>query len=153
MQVPVYGSSAYKYEQEAYTPPVRKVVKKVRIRKKNTKAVRSMILLGASVVAAFGILLTNSQILEKNAQIEDMQKQLDTVNAQVVAGQFAIERGMDLGKIEDEAMGRLGMQRPTKAQTVYVDLGNHDYAETASPREEKKGLFARIADNLLEYFG
>ncbi|MBQ7037044.1 MAG: hypothetical protein IJN74_06110 [Clostridia bacterium] len=153
MQVPVYGSSAYKYERESYAKPVRKVVKKVRVRKKNKTAMRGMILLGISVLAAFGILLTNSQILEKNAQIEEMQKKLDTVNAQVVSGQFAIERGMDLGKIEEEAMGRLGMQRPTKAQTVYVDLGNHDYAETVAPKEEKKGLFMLIADNLLEYFG
>lgn len=153
MQVPVYGSSAYKYEEEGYRKPVRKVVKKVRVHKKNKTAMRGMILFFASIMAAFGILLTNSQILEKNAQIDEMQKKLDTVNAQVVAGQFAIERDMDLGKIEDEAAGRLGMQRPTKAQTVYVDLGNHDYAETAEPTAEKKGILTLIADNLLEYFG
>ncbi len=153
MQVPVYGSNAYKYEQESYAQPTRKVVKKVRVRKKKKTAARSMVLLGAAVVAAFGILLTNSQILEKNAQIDEMQKKLDALNAQAVSQQFAIERDMDLGKIEDEAMSRLGMQRPTKAQTVYVDLGNHDYAETASPKTEEKGLFIRIADNLLEYFG
>ncbi len=153
MQVPVYGSSAYKYEQETYTRPTKKVVKKIRVRKRKKTAARSMVLLGAAVVAAFGILLTNSQLLEKNAQIEELQKRLDALNAQTVSEQFAIERDMDLGKIEDEAMGRLGMQRPTKAQTVYVDMGNHDYAETASPKAEKKGLFTVIADNLLEYFG
>ena len=153
MQVPVYGSNAYQYERKTVQPPVRKVVKKVRVQKKNKTAMRGMILLCASIIAAFGILLTNSQILEQNAKIDEMQKKLDTVNAQVVAGQFAIERGMDLGKIEDEAEGRLGMQRPTKAQTVYVDMGNHDYAETAEPRVEKKSILTLIADNLLEYFG
>ncbi len=152
MQVPVYGSSAYKYEQEYREMPKKKkkVIRRVRKRKKT--GLKSVILPGVAVCMAFALLLNNSARLEKNAKIEELKGQLETVNAQTVAGQFEIERNMDLRKIEEEATTRLGMQRPTKAQTVYVDMGNCDYAETAE-KTETKNIFSALADNVLEYFG
>lgn len=153
MQVPVYGNNAYKYERETYEPPKKKVVRKVRVRKKKKTVAHGMILFGLAVIAAFGIILTNSMRLEKNTKINELEERLDVLNAQVVSEQFQIDRDMDLNKIEDEAIGRLGMQRPTKAQTVYVDMGNCDYAETAQPAEGKKGFLVSLTDNIVEYFG
>ncbi len=151
MRVPVYGSSAYKYEQEyRELPKKKKIIRRVRKRKK--AGIKSVILPVAAVCMAFALLLNNSALLEKNAKIEELKGQLETVNAQAVAGQFEIERNMDLKKIEEEATTRLGMQRPTKAQTVYVDMGNCDYAETAE-KTETKNFFSALADNVLEYFG
>ncbi len=154
MQVPVYGNNAYQYEREYAERPKTRVVRRVRVRKhrKNYAAVKSMILLGAAILLAFGLLLSNSQILEKNAKISQLEKKLDSVNAQVVARQFEIERGMDLRKIEEEATTRLGMQRPTKAQTVYINMGNCDYAEPAE-KAVRENVFSAMAQNVLEYFG
>jgi len=154
MQVPVYGNNAYKYEESYYEAPKKKVVRKVRVRrrKKNYAALKSVILLGAAIILAFGLLLSNSQIIEKNAKIKELEGKLESVNAQVVSGQFEIERNMDLNKIEEEATVRLGMQRPTKAQTVYINMGNCDYAESAR-KADGKNIFSAIADNVLEYFG
>ncbi len=154
MQVPVYGNNAYKYEQEPVQLPKKKVVRKVRVRvrKKKKTAAGRVVLPIAAVLLAFGLLFSNSQIMEKNAKVEELEGRLQSVNAQVVAGQFEIERNMDLKKIEEEATQRLGMQRPTKAQTVYVNMGNCDYAECETPAETKN-IFSAIADNVLEYFG
>lgn len=153
MQVPVYGNTAYKYERETYEPPKKKVVRKVRVRKKKKTVAHGMILFGFAVIAAFGIIFTNSMRLEKNTKIKELEQRLNAVDAQVVSEQFKIEQDMDLNKIEEEAMGRLGMQRPTKAQTVYVNMENCDYAETAQPAKEKKGFFVGLTDNIVEYFG
>jgi len=152
MQVPVYGSNAYKYEQEYRMVPKKKTVVR-RVRKRKKVGIKSLILPVAAVCMAFALLLNNSVLLEKNAKIEELRGQLDTVNAQTVAGEFEIERNMDLRKIEEEAITRLGMQRPTKAQTVYVEMGNCDYAETAEKKVPKKNIFSALADNVLEYFG
>ncbi len=150
MQVPVYGNNAYKYE-EVYQAPRRKVVRKVRRIKKKTGDYRAMLPVLA-VLLAFGLLFSNSQIMEKNAEVEKLEKRLESLEAQAVAGAFAIERSMDLSKIESEAITRLGMQRPTKAQTVYVDMGNCDYAEAAVGRPTGANVFAAFAGNILEYF-
>ncbi len=154
MQVPVYGSSAYKYEQEYYVPQkTKKVVRRVvRVKKKKRTGIKSVVLPVAAVFLAFALLLSNSMILEKNTKIEELKGRLDTINAQTVAGQFEIERNMDLKKIEEEAITRLGMQRPTKAQTVYINMGNCDYAEAAE-KKESVNIFSALADNVLEYFG
>lgn len=150
MRVPVYGSNAYKYEEYQELPKKKKIIRRVRKRKK--AGIKSVILPVAAVCMAFALLLNNSALLEKNAKIEELKGQLETVNAQAVAGQFEIERNMDLKKIEEEATTRLGMQRPTKAQMVYVDMGNCDYAETTG-KTETKNFFSALADNVLEYFG
>ncbi len=156
MQVPVYGNNAYKYESyyEIKKVPAVKTARKVATgkRKKNLSAARSLVFSVLAVFLAFGLLLSNAQILEKNAEVAALEKQLENINAQVVAGEFRIERDMDLHRIEEEAVTRLGMQRPTKAQTVYVDMGNCDYAVTC--QTPKTGnFFSSIADNVLEYFG
>ncbi len=156
MQVPIYGNNAYQYERTYAERPTTKVVRKVRVhkRKKNNAQMRGMILLGMAIVLAFGLLFSNSQILEKRTQVSQLKKELDTVNAKIVAGQFEIERNMDLNKIEEEATVRLGMQRPTKAQTVYVNMGNCDYAESGNKVQPKReNVFSAIAHNVLEYFG
>lgn len=153
MQVPVYGNNAYKYE-EAYAMPRKRVVRKVRrVKKKAKSGLGSVALPVVAVLMAFGLLFSNSQIMEKNAKVEALEKQLDTLRAQAVAGQFEIERNMDLDKIETEAITRLGMQRPTKAQTVYVNMGNCDYAETAIQKSTGPNVFSAFAGNVLEYFG
>ncbi len=155
MQVPVYGNNAYKYEGEAFTSPKKKVVRKVRMKKqKASTAVRSAAMLGLIVVLCFGFLLGNAQILEKRARVAALEKELDTVHAKIVAGQFEIERNMDLYKVEEEATMRLGMQRPTKAQTVYVNMRNCDYAECSQAAEPKKeNVFSAFANSVREYFG
>lgn len=153
MQVPVYGSNAYKYE-EVYQAPKPKTVRKVRrVKRKAHAASGSAMLPVLAVLLAFGLLFSNSQIMEKNAEVEKLEKRLDTLQAQTVAGQFEIERSMDLNKIENEAITRLGMQRPTKAQTVYVNMGNCDYAETAVGRPARANVFSAFVGNVLEYFG
>ena len=156
MQVPVYGNNAYKYESYYEVPKVqkKKAVRRVQTKKRRRtmSAFGSALILGAAVLLAFGLLFSNAQILEKNAKIEELSQKLDSINAQVVAGEFKIERDMDLRRIEEEATARLGMQRPTKAQTVYINMGNCDYAETQT-RAQEKNVFSAIADNVLEYFG
>ena len=153
MQVPVYGNNAYKYE-EVYAAPKKKIVRKVRrVKKKAKSGIGSIMLPALAVLMAFGLLFGNSQIMEKNAEVETLEKQLDTLKAQAVAGQFEIERNMDLNKIEAEAITRLGMQRPTKAQTVYVNMGNCDYAEAPAQKQAGPNVFSAFAGNVLEYFG
>ncbi len=156
MQVPVYGNNAYKYESY-YKPevlPRQKKVQKVQGKKrsKSVAPLRGLVFSVSAILLAFGLLLSNAQILEKNAKINELEERLANINAQVVAGEFKIERDMDLRRIEEEATTRLGMQRPTKAQTVYINMGNCDYAETET-KAAGKNLFSAIADNVLEYFG
>ncbi len=156
MQVPVYGNNAYQYDRRYYERPAAKPVKKVRVRVKKKKRVSigSTMLLGVAVLMAFCLLFRNSQLMERKNTVKNMQGKLNTVNAQVVAKQFEIERNLDLCKIEDEAIKRLGMQRPTKAQMVYLNMHNCDYAECGGQKEQGgKNIFSALLAGALAYFG
>ncbi len=156
MQVPVYGNNAYQYDRSYYERPAVKPVKKVKVRVKKRKkvSVGSAILLGVAVLMAFCLLFRNSQLLERKDTVKNMQGELSSVHAQIVAKQFEIERNVDLNKVEEEAIQRLGMQRPVKAQMIYLDMENCDYAECSKQKETgHKNIFSALIDGAREYFG
>lgn len=156
MRVPVYGNNAYQYDNVQPARPAIQSVPKVRrgVQKKKKVSVGSVALLGIAVLMAFGLLFRYAQILESTTKVKALQSELNAVQAQVVAKQFAIERNLDLGKIEEEAITRLGMQRPTKAQTVYLDMGNCDYAECAKAKTSQgRNIFSVLKNSVLAYFG
>ncbi len=126
-------------------PPVRprpQVKSKVQAQpKQNAKAVPQK---RTSTWKAFGrialvvgmcmlMLYRYAAILESNDTIQKLTAEIADIEAKNQAIQAKIDRGLELGNLEDYATGQLGMIRPDSSQMFYIDMQLGD--ETPKSKE------------------
>ena len=91
-----------------------------------------------TVIAIFALLLTisyrNSQINEKFTQVQSQKKELASLQKENEQLKVNIANGLNLNNIEKLAKEKLGMQKLTNKQTLYVSLPKKDYVESASEK-------------------
>lgn len=126
---------------------------KIKISKEQRKKQKTITLF---VIAIFGILLTisyrNSQINEKFTEMQNLKQELSSLQKENGQLKVSIENGLNLNNIEKLAKEKLGMQKLTNKQTVYVSLPKKDYVESASEEvviEEQKNWFENLVEKLL----
>lgn len=157
-----YSTSPRKLQPE-YNPRKRgkknnlKVVKdlprqEVKMTKEQIKRRKNIALI---VVAIFVVLLTvsyrNSQINEKFSQVQKLKKELSSIQKENEQLKVNIENSLNLNNVEKIAKEKLGMQKLTNRQTLYVSLPKRDYVEAATEevkKEEDKNWFQKIVDSL-----
>lgn len=107
------------------------------------------------IVAAFLTLLTisyrNSKINEEFAQVQNLKKELTAVQKENEQLKVSIENGQNSNNIEKEAKEKLGMQKLTNKQTVYVSLPKTDYVEAPAETvviEEESNWFQQLVNNI-----
>ncbi|MCI8411129.1 MAG: hypothetical protein HFJ40_01505 [Clostridia bacterium] len=107
------------------------------------------------VIAIFAVLLTisyrNSQINEKFNNVQTLKKQLSSIEKENEQMKVNIENGLNLNNIEKLAKEKLGMQKLTNRQTVYINLPKRDYVEAASEEvivEQEKNWFEKFTDKI-----
>lgn len=107
------------------------------------------------VIAIFGVLLTisyrNSQINEKFNEMQSMKKELSSLQKENEQLKVNIANGLNLTNVEKIAKEKLGMQKLTSKQTVYINLPKKDYVESASEEvvvQEEKNWFEQIIDKI-----
>ena len=87
---------------------------------------RKRIQLTITVIAIFGLLLTisyrNSQINEKFNEMQSLKKELSSLQKENEQLKVNIANGLNLANIEKLAKEKLGMQKLTNKQIVYVSL-------------------------------
>ena len=112
------------------------------------------------VIAIFGILLTisyrNSQIDVKFSQMKNLEQELASLQKENEQTKVSIENGLNLSNIEKLAKEKLGMQKLTNRQTIYVSLPKKDYVESASEQvviEDDKNWFEKLVDKILNKEG
>ncbi|MCI8444046.1 MAG: hypothetical protein HFJ37_02570 [Clostridia bacterium] len=97
---------------------------------------KKQIRLTISVAILFILLLTisyrNSQINEKFNEVQRQKKELSLLQKENEQLKVNIENGLNLNNIEKLAKEKLGMQKLTNKQTLYVTLPKKDYIESAS---------------------
>lgn len=117
-------------------------------KKKQTK-------LTLTVIAIFILLLTisyrNSQINEKFTEVQTLKKELSSLQKENEQLKVSIENSVNINTIEKLAKEKLGMQKLTNKQTVYVSLPKKDYVESASEEvilDEEKNWFEQFVDKI-----
>lgn len=107
------------------------------------------------VIAIFALLLTisyrNSQINEKFTQVQSQKKELASLQKENEQLKVNIANGLNLNNIEKIAKEKLGMQKLTNKQTLYVSLPKKDYVESASEKvviEKKKNWFENFVNKI-----
>lgn len=109
------------------------------------------------VIAIFGVLLTisyrNSQINEKFNEMQSMKKELSSLQKENEQLKVNIANGLNLTNVEKIAKEKLGMQKLTNKQIVYVNLPKKDYIESSSEkvvREDDSNWFKKIINKVLK---
>ena len=99
------------------------------------------------VVGIFILLLTvsyrNSQINEQFTKVQSLKKDLASIKKENEQLEVSIENSLNINTVEKLAKEKLGMQKLTNKQTVYVALPKKDYVETSTEEvivEEKNWL-------------
>lgn len=98
-------------------------------------------------VFAMTLILTYrfNMISEKNLEVQNLKKELTKVESSLVSSQIDVEQGTDLNKIEAYAKQQLGMQKPDKNQTIYVDTS---IDEGTTQVEKTLNVFEKIVENI-----
>ncbi len=160
-----HGNLAYKYE-ESFRQPQRRP--EPRRRKKPQKRERAVMLykmkylrrIAAVVVLALAAGFMISKFVavnETQSRIESLQSELAQIQATNSQMVFELEQSVDLSQIEKRATEELGMQRPEKYQTIYVNLSQGDSTEQTAGEVESfsvrvSKMFENIKENIIEFF-
>ena len=133
-----YSTSPRKLEPE-YAPQKQTKKKKlkvvddmprqdVKVSKEQKQRQRQVTLLA---IAIFMLLLTisyrNSQINEKFREVKNLKNELSTVQKENEQLRVTIENNINYNNIEKLAKEKLGMQKLTSRQTIYINLPKEDY--------------------------
>lgn len=155
-----YGTSPEKLNPDVPKKKQRKKLKvvedvprqEIRISKEQKKRQMKLTLL---VIGGFILLLTisyrNSQINERFTQVQTLKKELSSLQKENEQLKVSIENSLNLNTIEKLAKEKLGMQKLTNKQTIYVTLPKKDYVESASEEvivEKEKNWFQKILDKI-----
>lgn len=107
------------------------------------------------VIGIFILLLTisyrNSQINEKFNQMQTLKRELSSLQKENQQLKVSIENSLNLNTIEKLAKEKLGMQKLTNKQTVYISLPKRDYVESASEEiivKKQKNWFEQFVDKI-----
>ena len=124
----------------------------VRISKEQQKRQTQLTLI---VIGIFILLLTisyrNSQINEKFNQMQTLKRELSSLQKENQQLKVSIENSLNLNTIEKLAKEKLGMQKLTNKQTVYISLPKRDYVESASEEiivKKQKNWFEQFVDKI-----
>lgn len=116
---------------------------------------RKRIQLTITVIAIFGLLLTisyrNSQINEKFNEMQSLKKELSSLQKENEQLKVNIANGLNLTNIEKLAKEKLGMQKLTNKQIVYVSLPKKDYVESASEKvviKDQTNWFEKLVNKI-----
>ncbi|MDO5397644.1 MAG: hypothetical protein Q4G33_06920 [bacterium] len=127
-------------------------------RAKNKKINAGVIasILALSVSAAF-MISEFVTVNERRDEIAGLEEKLANAEAATSQKSFELEQSVDLTEIEKEATTRLGMQRPEKYQTIYINVPTDDVTHTTAGAVEGvdnslKNFFNKIFSDIIEFF-
>ena len=107
------------------------------------------------VAGIFLLLLTisyrNSQINEKFNDVQNLKKELSSLQKENEQLRVSIENGVNVNTIEKLAKEKLGMEKLTSKQTIYINLPKQEYTESESEKvviEDYKNWFEKLIDSI-----
>lgn len=118
-------SSTLKVKQQKNTK------QKPNIKKKNDK-VKALLYILVGFAILFAISYRNSLITESFSTNQKLKSTLSTLQKENAQLEISIQNNLNLSNIEKLAKEKLGMQKISDAQKIYVTLPKKDYVEPAS---------------------
>lgn len=157
-----YGNLAY---DEDYDAPLRRktpqkqqrtspVRRPRRDRMRYIRYICAIIIMALSAGFMISTFVTVHETRDSVAALEDELAEMEAITSQKA---FDLDHSVDLATIEEEATSRLGMQRPEKYQTIYVNVDMEDVTEKTANEVENAGgkitgALKSIIGNIVEFF-
>ena len=129
-----------RYEEESKAKRQELSAGRKRQTKQNRRVFVGYVLL--LILAAVFMIGKNVHEYETEIKIKNLQKELAALESYTSQKIFELEEDIDLTYIEETAKTRLGMQMPTKNQTVYVNIKRDDVCEITC--DEVEGIGNRV---------
>ena len=107
------------------------------------------------LAALFAIIWRNSLITQSFAQIQTLKSKISELEKENDQLEISIQNNLNLSSIEREAKEKLGMQKLTSKQTIYLNLPKKDYVEPSTEEvviEESPGIWQNIVNFLKNVF-
>lgn len=149
------GSTARKLEyKEEYAQKANNNIKKrnVVITKKKTKTSSIGVILFVFSMALVLVYRYNV-INEKNLESQRLAADLTKIESALVTSQIEVEQNTDLNQIEAYAKQKLGMQKPDKNQTIYIDTSkDSNLVEVQSDTTFLQNITASISNFFSKIF-
>ncbi len=158
-----YTSEAYEYypshpyprrgreygERELAQRPKKKKASTYYVKEENS-VIMGKIAIGMVVFFGFAlcVLFSSIDISKKRTEIITLTSELENINETNNYLETELNKSIDLTEIEKIATTKLGMQSPTKYQTVYIDVPKDSYTVQYSEVEEEKGGFVNFLKGL-----
>ncbi len=122
-------------KQEVQQPalPVGSTVKKKQL-------LRGFCRIGGVFLMCMLMLYRYAVILESNDRIAQLNQTYAALEADNQAIQTKLEKGLELGALEEYATGQLGMIRPDSSQVFYVDVKMENTTQGAEENNENRVL-------------
>ena len=142
-------------EREIYEKKQKIMREKAIVRAKMRK--RMFAFIAVVFFIACAVLYRNAIIIQSTTEIGTLSNRLEDLRSENVKNELALEKSVDLSYVEEVATRKLGMKRPDKFQTVYVDVTQNNYAEVMNLKNKDTrfyGTFSVIAanaSNIMEY--
>ena len=106
-------------------------------------------------VILFLIIFRNSQINESFSNIQDLKAKITSLQKENDQLEVSIQNSINLNNIELAAKEKLGMQKRSAKQTVYINLSKKDYVEPKSEKiilEEENDFWTNIWEKIKNIF-
>ncbi|MBS7298180.1 MAG: hypothetical protein KIG65_03790 [Eubacteriales bacterium] len=142
-----YDNLAYVWEDDRYEEELKSKREKILLDRKRNVAKKRVIFLGYVVMvilAAVFMIGKNVSEYESELKIKSLEKELAAVESYTSQKLYELEENIDLNAVEEAATTRLGMQRLSKNQTVYVNVKQDDVCELTA--NEVEGIKNRVAE-------
>lgn len=156
-----YETSPRKLEPD-YRPQRRKKQTTVKQQKPNnnkdkknekSKKVKQTLKVFALFVVLVAISYRNSAINESFSKVQGLKSELAEIQKENEQLEVSIENSLNLNNIEQVAKEKLGMQKLTNRQTVYVELPKKDYVKSANEEivvKEEKSWIKSIIEKIFK---
>ena len=105
---------------------------KAELKKEKRKKIKQTLMVFALLVVLVTISYRNSIINERFSKVQSLKTQLAEIQKENEQLEVNIENSLNLNNIEQVAKEKLGMQKLTNRQTVYVELPKKDYVKSAN---------------------
>ena len=143
----------YEHESLKYSPKK----KRIKRNKKNNiiESFKNSVMLAATFALGILIVYNYAVITDKQVELNTLNSEIVTLNNDIDTYNIALESIKNTSSIEEIARVYLGMNYPTRKQTVFVDFayGSSDTedTETQSAKDESKNILIGIIDKVASF--
>lgn len=144
-----YGQESVEYSDKK---------KRIKKNKKNNNVIDSFkntVMIAATFILGILIVYNYAVITDKQMELHTLNQDIITLNDDIDAYNIALESIKNTNSIEEMAKTYLGMNYPTRKQTVFVDFsyGSPETTDngTQVAEEENKNILVGIIDKVVSF--